>query len=221
MFVRKLKFSREKFGSLKAPSSLSNFSISFIKELCSAVTPSSWVWRAKIASCWNVNSTWNLLIDSWSWVIEVACTYRTDSAFFASSIHEFSLTLNSQSEDKEVWIENPAFFKSLNAMTWLFSQSALTLRLSASLSVEMKLSRGRARQASLSFDCSWDMIDPIYYKRKPLSDKVHLLVSLMVLGNFESNREQIALKLGETNESNGSSSVKVLFTLLFLGSSFC
>ena len=54
------------------------------------------------------------------------------------------------------------------------------------------------------------MIDPIYYKRKPLNDKVHLLVSLMVSGYFKSNREQIALKLGETNESNGLGSVKVV-----------
>ena len=95
-------------------------------------------------------------------------------------------------------------------MTWLFNQSTLTLRLSGSLSVERKLSKGRAKQFSLSFDCSWDMIDPICCKRKPLSDKVHLLVSLMVSGCLESNKEQVALKLGETNESNGSGSVKVL-----------
>ena len=54
------------------------------------------------------------------------------------------------------------------------------------------------------------MIDPVYYKRKPLNDKVHLLVSLMVSGYFKSNREQIALKLGEINESNGLGSVKVV-----------
>ena len=54
------------------------------------------------------------------------------------------------------------------------------------------------------------MIDPICCKRKPLSDKVYLLVSLMVSGCLESNRKQVALKLGETNESNGSDSIKVL-----------
>ena len=47
------------------------------------------------------------------------------------------------------------------------------------------------------------MIDPICYKRKPLSDNVHLLVSFMVSEYLESNREQVALKLGETIESNG------------------
>ena len=95
-------------------------------------------------------------------------------------------------------------------MTQLFSQPILTLKLSTLLSVERKLSKGRARHASLSFDCSWDMIDPICCKRKPLSDNVYLLVSLMVSRYFESNRDQIVLKLGETNESNGSGSVKVL-----------
>ena len=69
---------------------------------------------------------------------------------------------------------------------------------------------GRARHSSLPFDCSWDMIGPICYKRKPLSDKVHLLVSLMVSGYLESNREQVTLRLGETNESNGSNAVGVL-----------
>ena len=95
-------------------------------------------------------------------------------------------------------------------MTRLFSQSTLTLRLSVSLSVERKLSRGRARQASLSFDCSRDMIDPICCKRKPLREKVHLLVSLMVSEYFESNRERIVLRLGEISESNGLGSNKVL-----------
>ena len=177
MFVRKLKFSREKSGLLRAPSSLSNFSISFLKELHSTVTPSSWVWRVELASCWDVNSTWSLLIDSWSWVIEGTCTYNADFASFTLLIHKFSLTLNSRSEDKEAWIEGPAFFKSLNVVTWLFNQTTLTLRLLASLSVERKLSKGRARQSSLPFNCSWDMIDPNCYKRKLLSDKVHLLVS--------------------------------------------
>ena len=178
MFVRKLKFSREKFGSLKAPSSLSNFSISFLKELRYAMTSSSWFWREELASCWDVNFAWSLLIDSWSWVIEVLCTYKADFVSFALLIQEFSLTLNSRSEDEEIWTNGPAFFKSLNAVTRLFNQSTLTLRPSASLSVERKLSRGRTRQSSLPFDFNWDMIDSICYKRKPLSDKVHLLVSL-------------------------------------------
>ena len=161
MFVRKLKFSREKSGSLKASSSPSNFSISFLKELRFVVTPSIWAWRAKLASCWDDNSTWSLLIDYWSWVIKATRTCNADFASFALSIHEFSLTLNSCSEDKEVWTEGLAFFKSLNTVTQLFNQPALTLRLSASLSVERKFSRGRARHSSLAFDCCWDMIDLI------------------------------------------------------------
>ena len=155
MFVRKLKFLRENSESLKAPSSSSNFSISFLKELCSTVTPSIWAWRAKLASCWGDNSTWSLLIDSWSWVIKVARTCNADSTSFALSIHEFSLTLNSWSEDKEVWTEGLASFKSLNTVTQLFNRPALTLRLSASLSVERKLSKGRARHSSLPFDPLW------------------------------------------------------------------
>ena len=35
-------------------------------------------------------------------MIEAACTCKDDSASFASSIHEFSLAFNSQSEDKEI-----------------------------------------------------------------------------------------------------------------------
>ena len=178
MFVRKLKFSREKSRSLRAPRSPFNFSISFFKELRSVVTPFNWAWRAELISCWDVNSTWSLLIDSWSWVIEVTRTCNADSTSFALLIHEFYLTLNSLSEDKEAWTEGLAFFKSFNAMTRLFNQPTLTLRLPTSLSVERKLSKGRTRQSSLPFDCSWDMIDSICYKRKPLSDKVHLLVSL-------------------------------------------
>ena len=139
MFVRKLKFSREKSRLLRAPSSHSNFSIYFLKELHSAVTPSIWVRRVELASCRDDNSIWSLLIDSWSWVIEAVHTYNADFASFTLSIHEFSLTLNSWSKDKEVWIEGLAFFKSLNAMTRLFNQPALTLRLLASLSVERKL----------------------------------------------------------------------------------
>ena len=154
MFVRKLKFSREKSGLLRAPSSHSNFSISFLKELHSVVTPSIWVWWAKLASCSDDNSTWSLLIDSWSLAIETVRTYNTDSACFTLLIHEFSLTHNSWSKDKEVWTKGLAFFKSLNAVTRLFNQLALTLRLSASLSVERKLSRGRARHSSLPFNCS-------------------------------------------------------------------
>ena len=95
-------------------------------------------------------------------------------------------------------------------MTQLFNQPTLTLRLSASLSVERKLSRGTAKHSSLPFNYNWDMINPICCKRKPLSDRVHLPVSLMVLGYLESNREQITLRLGETSESNGSDVVGML-----------
>ena len=49
--------------------------------------------------------------------------------------------------------------------------------MSASLSVEKKSSKGRAKQSSLPFDCSWDTLDLIFPKRKPLRDNVHLLVS--------------------------------------------
>ena len=146
MFVRKVKFSRKKSGSLRAPSSPSNFSISFLKELRYAMTSSSWFWREELASCWDVNSTWGLLINSWNWVIVVTCTCNANSASFALLIHKFSLTLNSRSEDKEARAEGPAFFKSLNAMTRLFNQPTLTLRPSTSLSVERKSSRGRAKQ---------------------------------------------------------------------------
>ena len=105
---------------------------------------------------------------------------------------------------------SPAFFKSLNVVTQPFNQSTLTFRPLASLNVERKLLRGKARKSSLPFDYSWDMIDPICCKRKPLSDNVHLLVSFMVSGYLKSSREQIALKSGETNESNGSDSFRVL-----------
>ena len=142
-------------------------------------------------------------------MIEVTHTYKADSISFTLLMYEFSLTLNSQSEDKEAWTEVPTFFKSLDVVTRIFNQPTLTLRLLASLSVERKLSSGRARQSSF-FNCSWDMIDQIYYKRKPLSDKVHLLVSLMVSRYLESNWEQIAFKSRETNESKGSYSVWVL-----------
>jgi len=54
------------------------------------------------------------------------------------------------------------------------------------------------------------MIDPICCKRKLLSDRVHLLVSFMFLRYIESNREQVALRLGEANESNGLGSVWAL-----------
>ena len=54
------------------------------------------------------------------------------------------------------------------------------------------------------------MIDPICCKRKPLSDRVHLLVSLIVSRYLESNREQVTLRLGETNESNGLDAVGML-----------
>ena len=101
-------------------------------------------------------------------------------------------------------------------MTQLFNQPTLTLRLSASLSVERKLSKGTARHSSLPFNCNWDMIDPICSQRKPLSDRAYLLVSLMVLGYLESNREQVTLRLGETSESNGSDAVGVLWPSWFL-----
>ena len=93
----------------------------------------------------------------------------------------------------------------------------LTLRLSTSLSVERKLSRGRARHSSLAFDYCWDMIDLICYKRKPLNDKVHLLLSLMVLGYWQSNREQVTFRLAETSESNGSNAIEVSFLLRIFG----
>ena len=174
------------------------------------MTPSIWVCRAGLTSCWDDNSTWSLLIDSRSWVIEVTCTYNADFASFALLIHEFSLTLYSQSEDKEVWTKGPAFLKSHNAMIRLINQPTLTFRLSASLSVQRKLSRGRARHSFLTFDCNWDMLDLNCCKRKPLSDKVHLLVSFMVLGYLESNREQVTLRLVETSKSNGSDAVRML-----------
>ena len=72
-------------------------------------------------------------------------------------------------------------------LTWLFNQPILTIRPSASLSVERKSSRGRARQSSLPYDYSWDITNPICFKRKPLSDKVHFLVSFIVSGYLESN----------------------------------
>ena len=181
MFMRELMFSREKSGWLRAPSSPSSFSISFLKELRFAMTPSNWVWMAELASCWDVNFAWSLLINSWSWVIEVLCTCKVDFVSFALLIQEFSLTLNSWSEDKEAWTNGPTFFKSLNAVTRIFNQSTLTLRPLASLNVERKSSRGRARQSSLPFNYNWNIIDPICFKIKPLSDKVHLLVSFIVL----------------------------------------
>ena len=76
--------------------------------------------------------------------------------------------------------------------------------------MERKLLKGRARPSLIPFDYSWDMIDPICSQRKPLSDRAYLLVSLMVLGYLESNREQVTLRLGETSESNGSDAVGVL-----------
>jgi len=60
------------------------------------------------------------------------------------------------------------------------------------------------------------MIDPICCKRKLLSDRVHLLVSFMVLGYLESNKEQVALRLGETSESNGLDAVRALSPSCFL-----
>ena len=54
------------------------------------------------------------------------------------------------------------------------------------------------------------MLDLNCCKRKPLSDKVHLLVSFMVLGYLESNREQVTLRLVETSKSNGSDAVRML-----------
>ena len=210
MFVRELMFSKEKSRWLRAPSLPSNFSIFCLKELHFAVTPSNWAWRIELASCLDVNSTWSLLIDSWSWVIKVPCTSKANSISFALLIEELSLALNSRSEDKEAWTEGPAFFKSLNAVTRLFSQLTLTLKSSASLSVERKSSRGRARQSSLPFDYSWDIMDPIFPKRKPLRDSVHLLVSYIFLGYFESSWEHVALKSRESNENSGLESVWVL-----------
>jgi len=214
MFVRELMFSREKSRWLRAPNSPSNFSISFLKELRSAVTPSNWVWRVELAF-WldvnsDVNSTWSLLIDSWSWLIEELCTSKDDYVSFALLIQELSLALNSLNEYKEAWTEGPAFFKSLNAMTRLFNQPTLKLKPSASLNVERKSSKGRVRQSSLPFDYSWDTTNPICPKRKPLRDSVHLSVSFIILGYFESSWEHVALKLGESNESNGLESILVL-----------
>ena len=83
--------------------------------------------------------------------------------------------------------------------------------------MERKLSRGRARRSSLAFDYCWDKIDLICYKRKPLNDKVHLLVSLMVSGYLESNREQVTFRLVETSESNGSNAIRVSFLLRIFG----
>ena len=210
MPVRVLILSREKSGWLKSPSSPSNFSISWSKELYSAKTPSSQVWKAELASCLDENSFWSLTMDSWSLVIEVLCASMADLVSFALLIQEILLGLNWWSEDKEARIEGHAFIRSLNAMTRLFSHSTLKPIPLASPSVERSSSKERVRLFILPLDCSWDMTSPIRPNIKLLRESVHFSVSPTISGYFKSSLEHTAFKRGESNEISGLESALVL-----------
>ena len=98
----------------------------------------------------------------------------------------------------------------LNVMTRLFSYSILKLMPSTSPSVERSSSKERVRLSSLPLDCSWDTTNPIRPNIKLLRNSVHLSVSPIILGYFESSLEHIAFKGGESNESSGLGFASVL-----------
>ena len=172
--------------------------------------PFSWAWRVELASCLDDKYFWSFVMDSWRWVIEVLCASMADFVSFAFLIQEVLLTLNSWSKDKEAWIEGLALFRSLNAMTLLFSHLTLKPVLSASPSVERNSSKERVRLSSLLLDCSLDMTNPIHSNIKLLRGSVHLSVSPIISGYFESSLEHTTFKGGESNENNGLGSTSML-----------
>ena len=129
---------------------------------------------------------------------------------FTLLIQEILLALNWWSEDNEARTECPAFFRSLNEITWLFNYLTLKPMPLALPSVEWSSSKERIRLSFLPLNCSWDTTNPIRLKIKLLRDSVHLLVSPTISGYFESSLEHTAFKGGERNESSGLESASVL-----------
>ena len=104
-------------------------------------------------------------------------------------IQRILLALNCWSKDKETWTEGPALFRSLTVMARLLCHSTLKPMLSASPSVKMNSSKERVRLSSLPLVCNWDITNPIHSNIKFLRGSVHLSISSIILGYFQSSLE--------------------------------
>jgi len=95
-------------------------------------------------------------------------------------------------------------------MTQLLSHLTLKLMLSASPSVERNSSKEKVRLSSLPLNCNWDRTNLIHSNIKLLRGNVHLSISPIILGYFESSLEHTTFKGGESNENSGLGSASVL-----------
>ena len=95
-------------------------------------------------------------------------------------------------------------------MTQLLSHSTLKLMLLASPSVERNSLKEKVRLSSLPLNCNWDRTNLIRSNIKLLKGSVHLSVSPIISGYFESSLEHTTFKRGESNENSGLGSTSVL-----------
>ena len=76
--------------------------------------------------------------------------------------------------------------------------------------MERSSSKERVNPSSSPLDCSWDTTNLIRPNIKPLRDSVHLLVSPIILGYFESSMDHTTFKGGERSDISGLESALVI-----------
>ena len=195
-------FSREKARWLRVSSSPAIFQFLCLKNLVllEHLLAESKGWNC---SCLDDKSSWSLAMDSWSWVIKVLCASMVNFVSSALLIQRILLALNCWSKDKEAWTEGPALFRSFTIMARLLCHSTLKPMLLASPGVKMNSSKERVRLSSLPLVYNWDMTDPIHSNIKFLRGSVHLSISSIILGYFQSSLEHTTFNGGESNKNSG------------------
>ena len=104
-------------------------------------------------------------------------------------------------------------------MARLLCHSTLKPMLSASPSVKMNSSKERVRLSSLPLVYNWDMTDPIHSNIKFLRGSVHLSISSIILGYFQSSLEHTTFN-GEKAIRTVDWGLPECFHFLILGSDF-